>query len=181
MAGYGPAIHVLMSATAAGRVPIRCGGKRPGSLRRQFLRLGDPAVDAAGKPNFFAEIVSGFRVELGELRIVEDTEIVQLLFNRWRDAGQLLEIIRTATRPGQLLEAKITGCRCRRYRLGNDRLLGRADINAHLTLSTGNSVDCSLRHEIAVERHRATCIVIAWHHVSDAGRIAIGVDDGGDR
>src|SRR4029078_12816414 len=125
-------------------------------------------------------IVSGFRVEFGELRIVEDTEIVKLLFNRRRDAGQLLEIVRNATRPGQLLETKVTGCRGRRYGLGNDRLLGRADINAHLTLGTRNSVDCSLRHEIAVERHRATCIVIAWHDKSDTGRIAISVHDGGN-
>ena len=51
--------------------------------------------------------MGGLLVELGDLRIVEDAEIVELLLDRRRNAGQLLEIVGDAARPGQLLEAEI--------------------------------------------------------------------------
>src|SRR5215475_6575978 len=63
------------------------------SLCSQFLGLADPAVDAAGKPDLFANIVGCLRVEFCDLRKVENAEIVELLFNRWRNAGQFLEIV----------------------------------------------------------------------------------------
>src|SRR5215813_14526204 len=182
MAGPVPAIDVLKSETAAGRASRYWFGQHArGSLRRQFLGLGDPAVDAAGKPDLFANIVGGLRVEFGDLRIVENAQIVELLFDRRRNAGQFLEIVSNAAWPGQLLEAEVAGCwRCW-HGLGNDRPLGRTNVHAHFTLRAGNSVNGGLGNKIAVQRHRATGVVIARHDKSDASRIAIGVNDGGDR
>src|SRR4029078_9263811 len=73
---------------------------------RQFLGLGDPTLDAAGEPDFFADIVSGVGTEFGDLRIVEDADVVQLLLNRRRHTGELLQIVRDAARTGQRLEAE---------------------------------------------------------------------------
>src|SRR5215813_10308650 len=115
MAGPVPAIDVLKSETAAVRASRYWFGQHArSSLCSQFLGLADPAVDAAGKPDLFANIVGCLRVEFGDLRIVENAEIVELLFNRWRNAGQFLEIVGNAARPRQLLEAEMASCRrCR--------------------------------------------------------------------
>jgi hypothetical protein len=51
-------------------------------LRRQLFGLGDPTLDAAGQSNFFADIMSRFSAELGDLRIMEDAEVIELLLDR---------------------------------------------------------------------------------------------------
>src|ERR1700674_159922 len=62
-------------------------------LGRQFLRLGNPAFDAAGKSDLFADIVRGGRGEIGDLLIVEDAKIVEFLLDGRRNAGKLLEVV----------------------------------------------------------------------------------------
>ena len=57
------------------------------SLRRQFLGFGDPAVDAAGQAHLFANIMRRLFVELGDLREMENAEVVELLFDRRRHTG----------------------------------------------------------------------------------------------
>src|SRR5262249_5628709 len=76
-------------------------------LRRQFLGLCDPAVDTTGQADLFADIMRGLLIENGDLRIVEDAKIVELLFDRRRNAWQLFEIVRHAARTRKLLEAQI--------------------------------------------------------------------------
>ena len=72
-----------------GRQARRCeGAARARSLfgfGGEFLRLGDPAVDAAGQSDLFADLVGGVGAELGDLPVVEDAEIVELLLDRRRD------------------------------------------------------------------------------------------------
>ena len=62
---------------------------------------------------------------------------------------------------------------------GDHRLFCRADIDTHLALRARDSIDRSFRNEVAIERYRAARIVIPRNDISDAGRIAVGVDDGG--
>ena len=47
--------------------------------------------------------MSRFSAELGDLRVVEDAEVVELLLDRRRHAGKLLEIVGNAARTGQRL------------------------------------------------------------------------------
>src|SRR5271155_2469939 len=46
-----------------------------------FLRLGDPALDAAGQTDLLADIVRGDRREFGNLLEVENAKIVELLLD----------------------------------------------------------------------------------------------------
>ena len=48
---------------------------------RQFLGLGDPALDAPRKPDLFANTMGGLFVEFGNLRIMKNAEVVKLLFD----------------------------------------------------------------------------------------------------
>ena len=75
-------------------------------FRGERLGLGDPGVGAAGKTDFFADLVRGVVIELSELPVVEDAGVVELLLDRARHARELLEIIGGATRTGQTLEAR---------------------------------------------------------------------------
>src|SRR5208337_1708888 len=59
----------------------------------QLLGLRDPTVHAAGQPGFLADLASGVCTEPGDLPIVEDAEIVELLLDRRRHVMELLEII----------------------------------------------------------------------------------------
>src|SRR6202030_1888571 len=61
---------------------VRVPEQRLFRFRRQLLRLGDPAFDAAGKPDLLADIVGGGRRQFGDLRVVEDAEVVELLLDR---------------------------------------------------------------------------------------------------
>src|ERR1700688_4047662 len=71
----------------------------------QRLGLGDPAIGAARKSDLFTDLVRGVVIELGELPVVEDAEIVELLLDRTRYAGELLEVVGSAARASQTLEA----------------------------------------------------------------------------
>src|SRR5579862_4929158 len=62
-------------------------------FRRQLFRLGDPAFDAAGKPDLLADIVGSRRRQRGDLRVVEDAEVVELLLDHRRDTRQLFQIV----------------------------------------------------------------------------------------
>src|SRR3954471_1922822 len=107
---------------------------------RQFLGLGDPAADAAGQTDLFANVVRGLLVQFGELLIMEDAEVVELLLDGRRDAGELLEIVRLAARTGQRLVADVFRLRRRGHRFRN-RLFGRAEVDAEFALRARNAVD----------------------------------------
>src|SRR6202790_4360160 len=107
-------------------------GKIPATLLALFrfrghrLGLGDPAIGAARKSDLFADLVRGVVIEFGELPVVEDAEVVELLLDRAGHAGELFEIVGSPPRPGQTLEAR----RLRRYlNFFADRMSGSADVD----------------------------------------------------
>src|ERR1700688_840572 len=150
---------------------------KPSSLCRELLGLGDPPLDPAGEPDFFADLVGGLRGELGDLPEMEDAEVVEHLLDGRRYARELLEVVGDPARAGQRLET--AGDRLRH--LLDDRLLGRTEIGAELALRPRDAVDRRLGDEIAIERDRPRRIVVAGHRKIDAIRVAIGVDHRGDR
>src|SRR5271154_301701 len=104
------------------------------------LLLGprNPALDTTGKPDLLADVMSGNGRKFGDLPDVKDSEIVELLFDRRRRAGELLEIVGHAARPGQWREAKLVSLR--RQFLNNDRFSQRARVDA-LALRARDTVD----------------------------------------
>src|ERR1700676_774354 len=75
-------------------------------FRGHRLGLGYPAIGASRKSNLFADLVCGVVIEFSQLPIVEDAEIVELLLDRAGHAGELLEVVGAAARPGKTLEAR---------------------------------------------------------------------------
>src|SRR6185295_15757155 len=137
------------------------------------LGLGNPAIGAARKSNLFTDLVRGVVIEFGELPVVEDAEVVELLLDRTRYAGELLEVVGGATRPSQTLEAG--RLRCRRNLLAG-RLDGGADIEAVVALGARDAVDGGAGNQVAIQRNGAAGVVIARHHKGDALGVGIGVD-----
>src|SRR5580700_7957335 len=74
-------------------------------FRRHRLGLGYPAIRPARKSDLFADLVRGVVIEFGQLPIVEDAEIVELLLDRAGHAGEFLEIVGRTARTRQTLEA----------------------------------------------------------------------------
>src|SRR4051812_2036566 len=147
-------------------------------FRRHRLGLGDPAIGAGRQADLFTDMVRGVVIEFGELPVMEDAEIVELLLDRAGHAGELLEVVGSTSRAGEALEAR--GLRSRRDVLAH-RMRRGADIDAGFALRTRNAVDDGARHEVAIQRDRPAGVVIARHHISDALGVGIGVDDRGDR
>src|ERR1700741_3146936 len=122
---------------------------RPTQLFRfcgQRLGLGHPGIGPAGQTDLFADLVGGVGVDLGELPVVEDAEIVELLLDRARHARELLEIVGGAARTGKALEA---ARRSRRQVLAQ-RTGGSADIDAGIALGTRDAVDRRTRDQVAI-------------------------------
>ena len=90
---------------------------------------------------------------------MEDAEVVELLLDRGRHAGELLEIVGDAARTGQRLEAETLFLRLRQ--ILDDRLLGGAEIDARGALRARDAVDRGTRDQIAIERDGAAGVVIA--------------------
>src|SRR5215510_1521594 len=76
----------------------RCGPAQGDAVRRKLLRLRDPPFDATGKSHFFADLVGVLRHQLGDLRVVEDAEIVEALLDGARHASELAQIVSGAAR-----------------------------------------------------------------------------------
>src|SRR4051812_13797959 len=159
----------------------RAGGRKAGHpayqlfrFRDQRLGLGDPGVGAARKTDLFADLVRGIVVELGKLPVVEDAEVVELLLDRTRHAGELLEVVGGAARTGQALEAGRLG-RCRNFLAG--RLSGGADVDAVVALGARDAVDSGAGNQVAIQRNGAAGVVIARHHEGDALGVRVGIDD----
>jgi hypothetical protein len=70
---------------------------------------------------------------------MEDAEVVRLLLDRGRHAGQLLEIVGDPARTGKRLEAALAA-RGRRRKLVADRGFRLADVDAS-PWACGNAVD----------------------------------------
>src|SRR6185503_768726 len=106
----------------------------------------------ARKTNLFANLVRGIVVELGELPVVEDAEVVELLLDRTRHAGELLEVVGGAARTGKTLEAGRLGSR-RNFLAG---WLDRStDVDAVVALGTRDAVDGGAGHQVAIQRDGA--------------------------
>src|SRR6266851_532638 len=146
-------------------------------FRGHRLGLGHPAVGATWQSDIFADLVRGIVIEFGELPVVEDAEVVELLLDRAGHAGELLEIVSGTTRPGKTLEGR--GLRRHHYFLA-DGMSRRADIHARIALRSRNAIDDRAGHQIAVQRDGSAGIVIARHHIGDALGVGIGIDDRGD-
>src|SRR3977135_3003718 len=101
------------------------------------LGLGDPAVGTARKSNLFTDLVRGVVIEFGELPVVEDAKIVELLLDRAGHAGKFFQVVGSDTRAGKALEAD--RLRRRRDFLAH-RMRRGADIDAGLTLRPRNAV-----------------------------------------
>src|SRR5258706_10508920 len=100
-------------------------------FRGHRLGLGHPAVGSARKSDLFADLVRGVVIEFGQLPVMEDAEIVELLFDRTGHAGELLEIVGGTARPGQTLEARrLRGSR----NLFADGMGRRADVDPGFAL-----------------------------------------------
>src|SRR6201996_394840 len=113
----------------AGILLFRFSGKR--------LGLGHPGIGAGRQTDFFADLVGGVVVEFGELPVVEDAEVVELLLDGAGHAGELLEVVRRATWAGEALEA---GSLRRGRNFFAYRLRGGADIDAGIALCPRNAV-----------------------------------------
>src|SRR5205085_3183413 len=126
-------------------------------FRGQRLGLGNPAIGAARKSDLFTDLVRGVVIEFGELPVVEDAEIVELLLDRPRHAGELFEVVGSAARTCQALEAD--RLRSRRDFLADDRLRGSADIDPVVALGARDAVDGGAGDQVAVQRNRAAGVV----------------------
>src|ERR1700682_3048185 len=126
-------------------------------FRGHRLGLGYPAIGARRKSDFFADLVGGVVIEFGELPIMEDAEVVELLLDCTGHAGELLEIIGSTTWAGQALEAD--GLRRSRNFLA-DGMRGRPDIHTRIALRARNAVDHGARDQIAIQRDGAAGVVI---------------------
>src|SRR6187200_2143656 len=96
-------------------------------VRGDGLGLRDPAFDATGQSDFLADLVGGGGLEVCDLPIMEDAEIVELLFDRRRDPDKLLQVVGDAARAGQRLELALV-----LRKLFHDRLRRRAGIDSAL-------------------------------------------------
>jgi hypothetical protein len=74
-------------------------------FRRQFFGLGDPAVHPTGEPHLFADLARGIAAQSRQLPVVEDAEIVELLFDGGGYVMKFLEIVSDATGTGEDLVA----------------------------------------------------------------------------
>src|SRR5580692_11259614 len=156
---------------------------RPAYLLFRFsgkrLGLGHPSVCAARKADLFADLVGRIVIEFGQLPVVENAEIVELLLNGAGHAGELLEIVGRTARTRQTLEAGSL------RRGGRSLLVNRTgrgtDVDASIALRPRNAVNRSARHQVAIQRDRAAGVVVAGHDIGDALRVGVGVDDRGHR
>src|ERR1700693_2933721 len=103
--GHGRLAHI----TDRSRIDPRSETAHANSLGGEFLGLCDPTLHAAGQSHLLADLVRGLGPERGDLPIVEDAEIVQLLFDRGRYVGELLEIVGDPTGAGKHLVARAVG------------------------------------------------------------------------
>src|ERR1051325_12035595 len=118
MRGLDPRIHQITAFAMDCRVKPGNDDPSTTSLCDELFRLGDPALDAAGKPDFLADLLGIRRIELGKLRVVEHAEIVEPLLDRAGYTRQLLEIVSDAARTWQRLKAR---CRLLGRELFDDR------------------------------------------------------------
>ena len=149
-------------------VPVRLRARgrqrrRAAALGRlSSLRLGDPAVDAAGQSDLFADLVRRLGAELGDLPVVEDAEVVELLLDRRRHAGELLEVVGDAARPGQRLEAEAFSAGA----VGTSSTIGfaAAPMSTPMSPCAREMPSIAARgDQVAVERDRAAGVVVARH------------------
>src|SRR5579871_786812 len=144
----------------------------------QRLGLSDPGIGAARQADFFADLVRGVVAELGELPVMENAEVVELLLDGAGHSGELLEIVGRTTRTRQALETRSL---LRERQFLARGMGGGSDVDPHLALGAGNAVDRRTRDEVAIKRNGAASIVVTGHDVGDALWIGVGVDDRGNR
>src|ERR1700688_629094 len=127
------------SCTYQGPIPDRPRDRKgagENSLGGEVLGLCDPAFHAAGQDDLLADLVRGLGRERGDLPIVEDAEVVELLLDRGRDVGEFLEVVGDPTGSGEDLVTRIVG---RRRQIFDDRLVGGSGVHSHIALGTRNA------------------------------------------
>src|SRR3954452_21554530 len=96
------------SSAPSGVLELRAGGSLAAGgeellggrfFGRKLLRLLYPARHTARQADLFADAMRIRIVELGDLLVVEDAEIVELLLDRGGNTGELLEIVGNTARP----------------------------------------------------------------------------------
>ena len=147
--------------------------------------LGDPAValDAAAELQVVVDLLDLFRRHRGDLPIMEDAGIIELLDDLRADAVQLGEIVRRAARRGQQLETSAFASTSPRRAPADPRhgRLHLADIDAASALAARNAVERGARNEIAIEPMARPASSLPGIGIGDAVGIAIGVEDRDDR
>src|SRR5262245_12475868 len=69
----------------------------------QLFRLRDPSLHPAGQSDFLTDLVCGLGSQPRNLPIMENPEIVELLFDRGRDMVQRRKVVGDAAWPGEHL------------------------------------------------------------------------------
>src|SRR5829696_7175878 len=151
--------------------------------------LGDPAVpvDAAVELEIGVDLLHVLGLHRGELPVMVDAGVVELLLELRPDPVELGQVVRSAARGGEKLELldrlglSGRGLVGVRRKLLHRRRLGGADIDPELAMTARDAVDRRAGDEVAIERDRTPSVVIRRHREGDPLRVAVGVDDGGDR
>src|SRR5262249_46333149 len=151
--GFGRERDWLLPLDGKRRSPVRGASDVPANppyrdlIGAQSLSLGDPPADTARQAAPLADVGGSFRAQAGNLAIMENGQIVELLLDRWRHADKLLEVVGHAPRTGQLLESDAFRLFLRQFLA--ERLLGGADVDAEVALGAGDAVDRSLGDQVA--------------------------------
>src|SRR5437016_11365348 len=117
-------------------------------FRGHRLGLGHPAVGATWQSDLFADLVRGVVIEFGQLPVMEDAEVVELLLDRAGHSGELLEIVCGAARPRKTLEA---GGRRRHRSFLAGRLYGGTDVDSGFALRARNAINGRAGDQIAIQ------------------------------
>src|ERR1700730_2412721 len=164
----------------AGARRRRLAGASRGLTFGQLLGGADPVVarDAAPQGERLVEQRRVLHAEDQNLPEVVDAYVVETLLELDIDARQPLQVVWLAARSVDALERGPFGQTRQIFRR---RLFRPAEVDALLELAALDAVDGGAGDEVAVERDRATGIVVTGHDEIDAVGITIGVDHGDDR
>ena len=177
-AQIGPALNHFLGRQGAGSG----GAQAEASARACSIQLS-----RAMRPPSFRSASSLSRLrrrQRGELPVMEDAAVVQLLHDLRTDARKLGEIVGRAARRRQKLEGfdrRLAGDGLGRFKRRLDRRrLRLAEIDARGALAARNAVDRRPRDQIAIKRDGAARVVIGGNGMRHAVRIAVRVEDRDD-
>src|SRR5882757_6447101 len=120
-----PAIRICLSELkTGGRIVPATTRFALFRFRRHRLGLGDPAIGTGRQTDLFANLVRGIVIEFGQLPVMEDAEVVELLLDRAGHAGEFFQIVGSTSRAGETLESdglrSLRNCFANGMRRGTD-------------------------------------------------------------